>query len=243
MASYRLATTSTRPCVWMSAGLIRYRLCDRDYECESCPLDAALHPEPPPELRHRAYVSAAEAAGAVPGDRRYSAGHTWVQRLGEDPTICRLGIDAFAAAIIGVARGVRAGSADRSLARGDLVCDLDVGLGLLALGAPVGGLLVRTNPALEESPGEVIQDPYGAGWLAQIAGVDPTELRRLCGGDVAREQTRADLTRFRRTVALRLFQSLGVGEVGWLGMGQRLTDLREMLGPEGYLELVARFVH
>jgi len=29
-------------CVWMRAGVIRFWLCDRDFDCEHCPLDAAL---------------------------------------------------------------------------------------------------------------------------------------------------------------------------------------------------------
>ena len=47
---------STIPCVWMSAGLLTYRLCDRGYECERCPLDAGIRGV---ELAPRA--SAAEA--------------------------------------------------------------------------------------------------------------------------------------------------------------------------------------
>lgn len=30
------------PCVWVSAGVLSYRLCDRRYECETCPLYQAL---------------------------------------------------------------------------------------------------------------------------------------------------------------------------------------------------------
>jgi len=29
-------------CIWMQAGVIRFWLCDRDYDCQNCPLDAAL---------------------------------------------------------------------------------------------------------------------------------------------------------------------------------------------------------
>ena len=29
-------------CVWMRAGVIRFWLCDRDFDCDNCPLDAAL---------------------------------------------------------------------------------------------------------------------------------------------------------------------------------------------------------
>ena len=29
--------------MWMVAGLLGYRICDRDFDCEHCPLDAAIH--------------------------------------------------------------------------------------------------------------------------------------------------------------------------------------------------------
>jgi hypothetical protein len=29
-------------CVWMLSGVLNYRLCDRDLDCEHCPLDRAL---------------------------------------------------------------------------------------------------------------------------------------------------------------------------------------------------------
>ena len=41
------------PCVWMSAGLVSFKLCDREGECEGCPFDrvmrglAPLPPLPP----------------------------------------------------------------------------------------------------------------------------------------------------------------------------------------------------
>ena len=30
------------PCVWMSAGLVSFKLCDREGECEGCPFDRAM---------------------------------------------------------------------------------------------------------------------------------------------------------------------------------------------------------
>ncbi len=38
------------PCVWMSAGLVAFKLCDREGECEGCPFDRAMQgarSEPP----------------------------------------------------------------------------------------------------------------------------------------------------------------------------------------------------
>ncbi len=34
--------SSPLKCVWMLAGVVDYKLCDRDYECERCPFDRAL---------------------------------------------------------------------------------------------------------------------------------------------------------------------------------------------------------
>ncbi|HEX6865334.1 MAG TPA: hypothetical protein VF414_21075 [Thermoanaerobaculia bacterium] len=42
------------PCVWMSAGLVAFKLCDREGECEGCPFDRAMRSpqgRPPPKRR------------------------------------------------------------------------------------------------------------------------------------------------------------------------------------------------
>ena len=31
-------------CIWMSAGLVRYKLCDREFDCEHCPLEHVSSP-------------------------------------------------------------------------------------------------------------------------------------------------------------------------------------------------------
>jgi glycine cleavage system H protein len=244
MSSQVLATAAARPCVWMSAGLISYRLCDRDYACEACPLDAALQGTAVAPPCERRYVRAAEATAAVPADRRYAPGHLWVRAVGgEEAQRCRIGLDAFAVSVMGSVAGVRTGRMGRMLECGDLLFDADVGLGLLGVGAPVGGHVVRINPMVRDHPDEIARDPYGGGWIAEMTGVGALQLRRLASWEAARERMRADVTRFRRAVAMRLFCDQGGGEIGWLAMGQRLTDLRQLLGPTGYLELVASFVH
>ena len=51
-------------CVWMWAGLLTYRLCDRGYQCTDCPVEALFHP--------RSEVSAAVSAGPEPRSARAS---------------------------------------------------------------------------------------------------------------------------------------------------------------------------
>lgn len=57
------------PCVWMSAGLIAFKLCDREGECESCPFDRAMRglgplPEAPAPSRHAARRRPSPSLGA-----------------------------------------------------------------------------------------------------------------------------------------------------------------------------------
>ncbi len=44
---YTSASGEPLKCIWMLAGVLTYRLCDREYDCERCPLDAALRETAP----------------------------------------------------------------------------------------------------------------------------------------------------------------------------------------------------
>ena len=65
------------PCVWMTACVLSFRLCDRDLECADCPLDLALRNAPMPT------PSADEIAGPpdprVPQRVFLHPGHMWVR--------------------------------------------------------------------------------------------------------------------------------------------------------------------
>ena len=49
--------------------------------------------------------------------------------------------------------------------------------------APINGKVVEVNDALEEHPEWVNEDPYGRGWIIEIAPTDPTELESLLSSD------------------------------------------------------------
>lgn len=44
---------------------------------------------------------------------------------------------------------------------------------------PVSGEILEMNPALEESPAVVNNDPYGKGWMVKIKISDPSEVNEL----------------------------------------------------------------
>ncbi|MFI5280033.1 MAG: hypothetical protein ACHQU1_06040 [Gemmatimonadales bacterium] len=89
-------THAELPCVWVSAGVLSYRPCDREYECEGCPLFQALRgggagavrgdgTESAPASSHGAqdpvgrYLEALGAGCTLHLDRAYSAEGLWLQ--------------------------------------------------------------------------------------------------------------------------------------------------------------------
>ena len=224
------ALASTRQaCVWMSAGVVGYRLCSRDFDCEHCLFDAAIR------------GPAGQQRGA-PEDRLYSAGHGWLMPL-PDATVWRIGLDAFATSLLGSIAGVRRAGAGRDLRTGDVACLIDPGIGELAVRAPLPCRPLRLNPALADRPDRLIAEPYDEGWLLEIAVTDLSGLLTFDSPAAARDRFHFHLARFTRTAALELIASPGTAARLALQAGRPLTDLGSLLGAARHLELLRDFIH
>lgn len=231
-------------CIWMSAGLLTYKLCDREFECDHCPLDAALRGIPSASPRQEVLLAPNRDARVFPDDRFYTEGHSWVQVAGgPEGRRLRVGIDAFAAAIIGRCCGVSWRDLETTLSRGETVCQVDLGFGILPVRVPLRGTVAGGNESLENNPCQVVTAPYGDGWIVELLAADPTELHGLMTAEAARENMRLDLRWFRRRVATQLFQdAIGVGRSLADG-GEPLPDLRQMLGGHRYLDILRELIH
>jgi glycine cleavage system H lipoate-binding protein len=227
-----------RPCLWMSAGLISYKLCDRAFDCEHCPLDAALRGEAPDDA---GLAPATPLSGAVvfPGDRAYAPGHLWARRQPGGGPI-RIGLDALAAALLGAPGRARL-CAGETVAAGEQLCELEVAGGAVSIASPLACRSPRLNPALLETPALAALDPYGSGWIVE-ADVPAGEPLGLLEAAPARRGTGLDLRHLRRRIALELLSAPEVGTTLADG-GTPLTDLRRMIGPQRFLALVRELVH
>jgi glycine cleavage system H protein len=233
-----VAPSSAEPCVWMTAGLVSYKLCDWDFDCRRCPLDAALRGGAPAPIQESLLPGTIRRGEGFPGDRRYAASHTWVASgLGPGDPLLRVGLDGFAAAVLPRPLGVSWSASPRELGRGDVVCEIELAGGIFPVGAPVGGRLERGNPALREQPGLIVESPYHDGWLVELApsGADAA-LEGLLDAEQARERTALDLRRFRRRIALHLLADAVPGGPCMADGGEVLTSLPEILGGSRYLE-------
>ena len=225
-------------CIWMSAGILSYQLCERGLECEDCPLDAALR-------AHFGQANGAAAAApaprltALPDDRRYSRRHCWVRPLGGTaPAAARVGLEpALAAALPGV-RGVVPPLPGERARAGEVRFWLVTAGGTFPLPAPVGGRLLGVNPALAERPHLAVSRPLDEGWLYEIetdgAGPDGTD---LLAAPQAAAVYAEDARRFRDELHRAL--QTGAGPAPALADGGApLGDLSQMLGPERYFALL-----
>jgi glycine cleavage system H protein len=236
----RVAPPTTESCVWMAAGLLSYKLCDRDFDCARCPLDMALRGGGLTSAERGALSAGGRRGEGFPSDRRYAAGHTWVAtgcRPGE--STIRVGLDGFAAALLPRPVGVRCVGGRRKTVRGDIICDVDLPAGTLSVRVPVSGQLDRENPALRERPSLIVDSPYGDGWLVDMTpSGDQAALAELGDAAEARERATLDLRRFRRRVALHLLADVASVGPCMVDGGEALTNLSEILGGGQYLAIL-----
>jgi glycine cleavage system H protein len=230
------------PCIWMSAGLLTYKLCDREYDCERCPLDAALRGE---SLLPERGPEPVRAAVGFPADRLYAPGHAWLQRR-DGGEVVRLGLDGFAAVLLGRPLEVRFPEIGSHLEPGAPACEVGLAAGTLALSAPFPARVLRGNQRLARDADLVASSPYDDGWLLELEPLAPRSTALapgLTSSAAARERAALDLRRFRRQAAFHLLaDSAELGPTLQDG-GTPLTDLRRILGRRAYLELLREFVH
>lgn len=227
------------PCIWMSAGLVSYKLCDRAFECERCPLDLALSGagRPPERIADLGSVE-------FPDGLAYTPGHTWLSpAAGEGSTRFRFGVDALAALLAGRTAGFRPDGDGELVAAGEPLGTLRVDAGELALSAPITCRVRRPNVDLEGNPTLTAREPYGRGWLVEVAAERAEDVGAMLRPEAALERAALDLRHFRRRLALELLADPDDVGPTLADGGARLTDLRLLLGAEAYLRLLRDLVH
>jgi len=114
--------------------------------------------------------------GSLPPDLRYTRDHMWVRI--EEP-LARIGITSIAQAALGEVVYIDVPRLGLSLKLGEAFGWIESDKTVTDLFPPLAGIVVLTNTALAQTPGEINRDPYGAGWICVIEGVDRRELATL----------------------------------------------------------------
>jgi glycine cleavage system H protein len=123
-----------------------------------------------------------EVAGfGVALDRAYDpVGHFWVSVLPGDRV--RIGMDALGVETSGTLAQLAFLPPGEALKRGEAFGSLEAAKFVGPLTSPLSGTVVATNEAVVADPSLVERDPYGEGWLIEVALTAPSELGELISG-------------------------------------------------------------
>ncbi|MCL7458092.1 glycine cleavage system protein GcvH [Micromonospora echinofusca] len=123
----------------------------------------------------------------IPEDLRYTAEHEWV--AGDGGGTVRVGITHFAQDALGDIVYVQLPEAGAVVAAGESLGEIESTKSVSEIYAPLSGTVSARNEALGDTPEVINTDPYGAGWLVEIALDDPAAVDGLLSADAYRELT------------------------------------------------------
>lgn len=105
----------------------------------------------------------------IPEDLRYSAEHEWVRLTG---SVARIGITDFAQESLGDVVFVQLPAVGLDVLAGASVSEIESTKSVSDVYVPLAGVVTAVNEALNDQPELVNQDPYGAGWMFELAVTD-----------------------------------------------------------------------
>jgi glycine cleavage system H protein len=104
-----------------------------------------------------------------PDDLKYTAEHEWLRTPGETAGSVRIGITDYAQDALGDIVYVQLPAVGDVVTAGDTVGELESTKSVSDVYSPVSGEVVARNESLDATPELVNTDPYGAGWLFEVA--------------------------------------------------------------------------
>jgi len=104
-----------------------------------------------------------------PDDLKYTAEHEWAKPAGDT---VRIGITSFAQNALGDIVFVTLPEVGAEVQAGQALGEVESTKSVSDIYAPISGTVAARNEALDAQPELVNSDPYGDGWMLEIAPAD-----------------------------------------------------------------------
>ncbi|MDR3749237.1 MAG: glycine cleavage system protein H [Acidobacteriota bacterium] len=170
---------------------------------------------------------------SVPEHLRFHPGHTWA--LSESPNLVRIGIDDFAAKLVGKIEHVTLPQRGQWIRQGQKVWSVVRNGVKVDMVSPIEGSVSDINEAAISNPALASKDPYGEGWLVTVQSPDAkTNFRNLMGGALARWWTEESSIRLQRLVPSAL------GALAQDG-GVAIDDVASTIPDEEWVKITREF--
>ncbi len=122
----------------------------------------------------------------VPDELRYSSDHEWARSEGGR---VRVGITDYAQDALGDVVFVDLPAVGTSVDAGGTLGEVESTKSVSEVYAPIAGEIVTVNEELAGAPERLNEDPYGAGWICEIAPADAAAVDALLDAGAYRALT------------------------------------------------------
>ncbi|MCX6280356.1 MAG: glycine cleavage system protein H [Bacteroidetes bacterium] len=137
----------------------------------------------------------------IPQGVFHSSNHTWVHLAKSG--IANVGIDDLLLHITGEVSVKFLKKQGEKIAKGELMSLIEHDGKVLEIYSPISGMITGANPALEDQPGIMNEDPYGSGWIYKIKPVSwNAETSSYYLADEAVDWSQMELLRFKDFLAV-----------------------------------------
>jgi len=160
----------------MDAGLISYRLCDRNLDCDNCLFDRVMRGKTDglEQFLQASMPRVVRGPRFLPGfglDPRcfYSGNHLWFRV--EEKANLKIGLDHFGSQLLGAISTVDTPEEGTELSA-DTPIRISNELGEVELVSPVSGKVVWNNPGPRRTPSLIADDPYDRGSMLTVESAD-----------------------------------------------------------------------
>lgn len=113
---------------------------------------------------------------SYPDNLRYTKDHEWIRLEGSEAVI---GITDFAQHELGDIVYVEIETVGQELNAGDVFGTVEAVKTVSDLFLPVNGTILEVNPALNDKPESVNNDPYGEGWMIRMKVSSAADVENL----------------------------------------------------------------
>ncbi len=247
-------------CQWMDAGVVEYKLCDKNFQCDQCafdgeirfnrhsaerqsvPIIASASSDSEQPLRFDQIVKRRlDALSTYPlrDDRIYHRNHFWMET--KEKGICRFGLDAIAANLWQPIMSVVVPRVPSEVKRMDPCCWIVLSEGAISLHAPVDGLLMRFNPEMIQQPSLITTDPFGRGWLMEMSMKNRTKgMNDFYQAEKIQETQLHLLASLGNNFEEAYAQNRASVGITMNDGGVVIQDIENVLGAKTYFEIVSR---
>ncbi len=186
------------------------------------------------EISHAAEGKENLRGFSLKSDYYYHPKHLWVSPSPENAGEARVGIDDFAARLIGKIDRASIPGADMPVKENSVCFLLHSGRRTVRLASPADGVIRTVNPRLADNPSVLNEDPYLEGWIfsMQIKG---DALNGLYHGTVAGKWFESEIERLQRTFSSDLGMTATDG-------GEALTDISSRFNDAQWGKIVSQFL-